>query len=248
MLINLDNQIFVIGQFEEVVDFLIYQSKFKNGKSQVILPTSLHDLALQADQDNRNFYQKVDYCTSDSMFITSFFRYKYKNKKIDRVYGPDLMLNVLHKTTRQFRHCLIAPNQIVANKMLQILNSHYFQLKQQILLFPDLNSKKQLSVLLQDISKFDPAFIWLGVGSPQQVKLAVWLKDKLVDKKIFCVGAAFDFFSDQKKQAPPWIRKSGLEWFFRLVTEPRRLWKRYLIKIPKYLFSLLFRKFFKIDL
>ena len=41
------------------------------------------------------------------------------------------------------------------------------------------------------------------------------------------VGAAFDFLSGRKPQAPPWMQRSGLEWFFRLVTEPRRLWRRY---------------------
>jgi N-acetylglucosaminyldiphosphoundecaprenol N-acetyl-beta-D-mannosaminyltransferase len=48
------------------------------------------------------------------------------------------------------------------------------------------------------------------------------------------VGAAFDFIAGEKKQAPAWMQSRGLEWLFRLVTEPRRLWKRYLVSNPRY--------------
>lgn len=49
------------------------------------------------------------------------------------------------------------------------------------------------------------------------------------------VGAAFDFHAGLKKQAPVWMQQSGLEWFFRLATEPRRLWKRYLVNNPAFM-------------
>ena len=50
------------------------------------------------------------------------------------------------------------------------------------------------------------------------------------------VGAAFDFFTGRQKQAPRWMQRSGLEWLFRLVSQPRRLWRRYLIYNPKFIF------------
>jgi N-acetylglucosaminyldiphosphoundecaprenol N-acetyl-beta-D-mannosaminyltransferase len=53
------------------------------------------------------------------------------------------------------------------------------------------------------------------------------------------VGAAFDFHAGTKKQAPRWMQRSGLEWFFRLITEPRRLWRRYLINNPAFLWLIM---------
>lgn len=53
------------------------------------------------------------------------------------------------------------------------------------------------------------------------------------------VGAAFDFHSGNTKQAPEWMQKSGLEWFFRLLTEPKRLWRRYLLGHPQFVWGML---------
>jgi N-acetylglucosaminyldiphosphoundecaprenol N-acetyl-beta-D-mannosaminyltransferase len=52
------------------------------------------------------------------------------------------------------------------------------------------------------------------------------------------VGAAFDFLAGLKKQAPRWMQRSGLEWLFRLSTEPRRLWRRYLVNNPRFLWGI----------
>ncbi len=59
---------------------------------------------------------------------------------------------------------------------------------------------------------------------------------KLASPVLVGVGAAFDFLSGNKPQAPRWMQRSGLEWLFRLTTDPRRLWQRYLIYNPKFLF------------
>ena len=60
-------------------------------------------------------------------------------------------------------------------------------------------------------------------------------KDKL-NCVMFGVGAAYDFIAGSKKHAPKWMQKVGLEWFYRLCSEPRRLWKRYLKQNPRFIF------------
>lgn len=60
-------------------------------------------------------------------------------------------------------------------------------------------------------------------------------RDKLPGVVMLGVGAAFDFHAGRVKQAPPWMQQSGLEWFFRLLMEPARLWKRYLLVNPLFL-------------
>jgi N-acetylglucosaminyldiphosphoundecaprenol N-acetyl-beta-D-mannosaminyltransferase len=64
-------------------------------------------------------------------------------------------------------------------------------------------------------------------------------RDQLTAPVLIAVGAAFDFHTGRKSQAPPWMQRSGLEWFYRLLSEPRRLWRRYLIYNPLFVILVL---------
>ena len=80
--------------------------------------------------------------------------------------------------------------------------------------------------------------LWLGVSAPKQ---EVWALKYLKDTGVptVCVGAAFDFFSGSTRRAPAWMRRSGLEWLYRLLVEPRRLWRRYLIGNARFVADLI---------
>lgn len=82
-------------------------------------------------------------------------------------------------------------------------------------------------------------YIWIGIGSPKQEYLMSELRPKLNATALFGVGAVFDFYSGIKPIAPKWMQKAGLEWVFRFMTEPRRLWKRYLIRNPVFVGAVL---------
>ncbi len=77
--------------------------------------------------------------------------------------------------------------------------------------------------------------VFVGISTPKQEK---WMAAHLADfpgQVLVGVGAAFDFHAKRVKQAPTWMQKAGLEWFFRLLMEPARLWKRYLWVTPRFL-------------
>lgn len=96
--------------------------------------------------------------------------------------------------------------------------------------------------IIDIINKATPDFIFIGLGTPEQ---EYWLKsntDKLVKSVRICCGSGIEFMSGVKKRAPLWMQKIGLEWLFRLLIEPKRLWKRYLIGIPVFVFKILFLK------
>jgi N-acetylglucosaminyldiphosphoundecaprenol N-acetyl-beta-D-mannosaminyltransferase len=76
--------------------------------------------------------------------------------------------------------------------------------------------------------------IWVGLGAPKQDIMAARLRELDAAPAIFCVGAAFDFVAGTVTRAPLWMRRSGLEWLHRLLSEPRRLWRRYLIGNPRF--------------
>lgn len=75
--------------------------------------------------------------------------------------------------------------------------------------------------------------LFVGIGCPKQERWMVEHRPR-VPAVMLGVGAAFDFYAGQKRQAPSWMQRNGLEWLFRLMTEPRRLWKRYLRHNPRF--------------
>ncbi|GAA2137883.1 hypothetical protein GCM10009844_05380 [Nocardioides koreensis] len=88
---------------------------------------------------------------------------------------------------------------------------------------------------LQDIRASGATHVWVGLGTPKQDFVAELLSDADPYRLYLAVGAAFDFVAGTTKIAPKWMQDNGLEWLFRLATEPRRLWRRYLIGNVKFI-------------
>jgi N-acetylglucosaminyldiphosphoundecaprenol N-acetyl-beta-D-mannosaminyltransferase len=90
--------------------------------------------------------------------------------------------------------------------------------------------------VIRQISAAQPDVLWVGLSTPKQ---EYWMNahHKVLNVPVLVgVGAAFDIHSGLKKQAPAWMREHGLEWFFRLVQEPKRLWRRYVLYGGEFLF------------
>ena len=95
-----------------------------------------------------------------------------------------------------------------------------------------------MALSIEDIKKIndsDANIVLVGRGCPRQ---EIWVGNHLgkVNAAMMAVGAAFDFHAGTVKQAPSWMQKAGLEWLFRLIQEPKRLWKRYLFTNSKFIY------------
>ena len=90
--------------------------------------------------------------------------------------------------------------------------------------------------LVEQVKQARPDILWVGLSTPKQEKFMAEYLPKLQTTLMVGVGAAFDIHSGRLKQAPGWMQRSGLEWFYRLCQEPRRLWRRYLTNNPRFLF------------
>lgn len=88
-------------------------------------------------------------------------------------------------------------------------------------------------------TEYKPDLIVLGMGMPKQEKIAAMIRDKRVTTLVVCGGAIIDFMGNKIKRAPLWIRKLGFEWIYRLLLEPKRLCKRYVLGNPIFIFRLL---------
>lgn len=111
--------------------------------------------------------------------------------------------------------------------------------------FRKLTKDEELTVF-KNITEHDVDVLFVGIGCPKQ---EIWMSNAKpnVNCLMLGVGAAYDFISGSKRHAPIWMQKLGLEWFFRLCSEPKRLWKRYLKQNPRFIYYFLQQLIFKKD-
>jgi N-acetylglucosaminyldiphosphoundecaprenol N-acetyl-beta-D-mannosaminyltransferase len=95
-------------------------------------------------------------------------------------------------------------------------------------------TREEDDAVVQAINGSGTRILFVGLGCPKQEQWVAGHRDR-VRAVMLAVGAAFDFHSGQVRQAPRWMQRSGLEWFFRLLSDPRRLWRRYFRNNPRFL-------------
>ena len=153
-------------------------------------------------------------------------------RNISRVYGPDLMSRFLGLAEKGGYSNFFYGSEVgVLKKLRDNLHRRFPDLKiagEYSPPFRPLTPEEDKEVI-DIINRSSPDIVWVAIGNPRQ---EVWMAEHLGKIKVpvmIGIGAAFDFLAGVKLQAPPFVRNSGFEWLFRLVTEPKRLWKRYLI-------------------
>jgi exopolysaccharide biosynthesis WecB/TagA/CpsF family protein len=99
--------------------------------------------------------------------------------------------------------------------------------------FRPLNPEEKAGLVAQ-ITDCKADIVWVGLSTPKQERFMAEYLPILPVKVMLGVGAAFDFHTGRAKQAPRWMMRAGLEWLFRLVTEPKRLWRRYCFQVPRF--------------
>lgn len=224
---------FEIGQFDFVVNHILK----KVGHSNIVLPLSLNDCAeAWKSQSLANFYSQVDICTTDGMPLVWFFKFCTKTK-VERVYGPDLMSHLLKNSNKKISHYFLGSSLTSNQKLRQYLGQNFAHLNIKGFSFLEKDSQEKIreKQLIKEIKLAQPQVLWLGLGSPKQVKLAAIWKKHLPETTIICVGAAFNLLTRYQPKAPVFLQKIGLEWLFRLLVEPKRLWRRYLVTIPQFI-------------
>jgi N-acetylglucosaminyldiphosphoundecaprenol N-acetyl-beta-D-mannosaminyltransferase len=169
-------------------------------------------------------------------------------KEVGRVYGPDLM-NALCLVSLQtgYKHYFYGNTDAVLSDLKEKLEEKYpgIQIVGSIAPpFRELTDQEDKEICKQ-ISSSGADILWVGLGSPKQ-ELWMYNHQGKIDVPVMIgVGAAFDFLSGNKPQAPRWIQRSGLEWFYRFLQEPRRLWKRYLLGYPRFVVLIIIELFKK---
>jgi N-acetylglucosaminyldiphosphoundecaprenol N-acetyl-beta-D-mannosaminyltransferase len=167
--------------------------------------------------------------TPDGMSIVWLLKLK-GHAHVERVYGPDLMIAMFERSLREgWRHYLYGGAPGVANLLAKNMMCRFPGVQIVGTYSPPFRSltPEEDQRVIERINDAQPDIIWVGLGTPKQECWMASHVGRVSAPVLIGVGAAFDFLSGRKRQAPRWIQKSGGEWLFRLATEPRRLWKRY---------------------
>ena len=202
-----------------------------NRKSFGVSALAVHGLITSIKRkDLGEVINKIDLIVPDGQPVRWALNSFYGLGMKDRVYGPELTLRVLEKAnTFMLKVFLFGSTEGTLVKLQNFINREFP--KVEICgIHVDRFRKATAEEDNADISRINDSganIVLVGRGSPRQEFWVANHKGK-VNAAMMAVGAAFDFHAGTLKQAPSWMQKAGLEWLFRLISEPKRLWRRYL--------------------
>ena len=159
---------------------------------------------------------------------------------VGHVPGPDFMLEALARFPGS-RHFLYGSTPATLERLVARLETRIPGLKFCGAFSPPFGavSDAQKRADYVKINEARPDFVWVGLGAPKQEKWMAEARSAVAPAVLFGVGAAFDFHAGTAPRAPRWMGRAGLEWLFRLASEPRRLWRRYLVTNSRFLWYVL---------
>jgi len=209
----------------------------KYAESFYICIANVHTLMEAYDSaEFRRIVNNADLVVSDGMPLVWMLRLKGRRSQ-QRVYGPTLMLYVLEAAARGNSPVgFYGGKPEVLELLVERMQARYEGLNVAYCFSPPFHpvSPEEDAAIAEQINHSGARILFVGLGCPKQ---ETWMAEHRgkVNAVMLGVGAAFDFHAGVKPQAPVWMQVMGLEWLFRLMTEPRRLWKRYLYHNPRFL-------------
>ena len=236
MMIPIINVNVSLTSYEFVVEQVL--SWVKTHKSRYVCAANVHMLMEAHDSPGyMTVVNSADLVTPDGMPLVWIMRLKGQRNQ-QRVYGPTMMLHVLEAAADEnIPVGFYGSSPEVLQSLLARLQVRFPNLKVGYSFSPpfqEINQEADMEIAGR-INASSARILFVGLGCPKQEKWMAEHRGK-VNAVMLGVGAAFDFHAGLKSQAPAWMQKIGLEWFYRFVAEPRRLWRRYLYHNPRFVF------------
>ena len=199
--------------------------------------TGMHGvMEAQHDPAFKQILNTADLVVSDGMpLVWAGRRYGCPMKR--RVYGPELMMTFCQQTAEKgYRHYFYGGAEGVPEHLAETLSRRFPGFQVAGCYSPPFRplTEAEDAEIVERINGSGADILWVGLSTPKQEKWMYTHRDRLRVPVLMGVGAAFDLNTGRLTQAPAWMREHGMEWFFRLMMEPRRLWKRYLVLGPKF--------------
>ncbi|MFH1440646.1 MAG: WecB/TagA/CpsF family glycosyltransferase [Candidatus Omnitrophota bacterium] len=214
--------------------------------SFVVTPNIDHIVKIQTDTEFKEIYDKADLILADGMpliWASKFLGCSLKEK----VSGSDLFPALCDAADKKgYKVFFLGGRADSAVKAAEILKQRYQGLQVVGIYSPLYGFEKnefENNKIIQMIKQAQPDILFVGLGAPKQEKWIFNNKEKYQVPVSIGIGASFDFVAGVVKRAPIWMQKVGLEWFWRLMMDPIRLWKRYLVDDIKFFWLLFYQRF-----
>ncbi len=226
------------------------QKRIKKRRNFLTTPLASQTFVLaRSDKKLKKILDAYDYLFSDSLWVKRAINFLYQIGLRDRLRGSNFLLHVCELAQKEkYRVFLYGTNNYTLALLKRNLLHQYPKLKI-VGMSPSFFRKltrDEKKELIREIEKSRADLLLLALGSPLEQVFSYemlyrepWLQRPMV---VIPFGAAFDFVSGVKPVAPVWMQKVGLEWLFRFLCEPRRLWKRYLVYGPVFVVLVFFQK------
>lgn len=240
----------VLGILIDAVDYdaavsFVFECVRQN-RSAMISALAVHGVMTGVlNPDHKSRLNSFDLLVPDGQPVRWVMNWLYGTEMLDRVYGPELMRKICERAADEgVSIYLYGSTGLVVTALAGSLRR----------MFPGINiagsepsifrklSPNEKDALLRRIQSSGASIVFIGLGCPRQEIFVHDLHDRL-SAPVLAVGAAFPLLAGMLPQAPPWMQRFGLEWLFRLVVEPRRLWRRYLLLNPAYLVLVTLQRF-----
>jgi N-acetylglucosaminyldiphosphoundecaprenol N-acetyl-beta-D-mannosaminyltransferase len=211
----------------------------------VVTPNVDHIVKLQCDNEFRDVYRDADMVLADGMplvWAARFFGTPLRGK----ISGSDLFMEICRvAASRKFRLFFLGGNPGDAERAKENLTRQNPGLLVVGCYCPPFGfetDELEKRKIVEAIKSADPDVLFVGLGAPKQEKWIYQFYQQVGVPVTIGVGVSFSFAAGTIKRAPIWMQKRGLEWFWRLMIEPRRLWRRYLVDDMKFFWLILRQK------
>ena len=202
----------------------------------------------QKDEDFARALQEADALLPDGSYIVKACRWlKMKNAPREKIAGTDLFLYEMDRLEGKGGTCLfMGSSETVLKRIREKAAERYphIRVKTYSPPYKPVFSEQDSQAIIDAIHAADPDLLWIGMTAPKQEK---WLHDHWDRLRIHChtgaIGAVFDFFAGTVNRAPEWWLRHNVEWLYRFIREPRRMWRRIFVSGPAFLWAALKEKF-----
>ena len=213
----------------------------ERGGKGYICATGVHGIMeSQRDPALRVIHNMAFLCVPDGMPTVWIGRLQ-KHRRMRRVYGPDFMRQMCRRSSENgYRHFLYGGKPGVAEQLryrleqsipgIQICGTYTPPFRELTL--------QEEDELIASVHCARPHIVWVGLSTPKQERFMARMLDRLDTNLMVGVGAAFDIHAGLLADAPQWMKSSGLQWLHRLVMEPGRLTRRYLVNNPRFVWKI----------
>lgn len=225
----------VINMAEAVENIVNYLPEIKG---RYICVSNVHTIVMASEDEYYRDVQNSGYMVlPDGKPLSVVSRLKGFSSA-QRVTGPDLMHQIFNfSEKRPIRHFFYGSTDKTLDSLKNSLKDKYPELLIAGMYSPPFRvlTDEEDNEIIDLINQANPDLIWVGLGAPKQ---EIWMynhQDKL-DGLMVGVGAGFDYYANNIKRAPGWMQSLSLEWLYRLIQDPKRLWKRYLVYNTRFVY------------